>query len=141
LVAFDVFRHRLGRDRQGADPAGRCRGDAGPHEHAFIDLAETWFDLPSSAYERSLARKPVSLDIMAYLWRNPLDNEDNARLESVDEFARFRRAGGQTVVDVTPKNVGGDPELVREVARATGLRAVHGTAFYTAPPTHRGWSG
>lgn len=113
-----------------------------PHEHTFIDLIEAWFDPPSSAYERKLSREPVSLENLWYLKRNPLDNKDNGRLESVekaiDELGLYHRAGGNTVVDVTPKNTGGDPRRVRAVARATGLQFVQGTAYYTrlAHPNH-----
>jgi phosphotriesterase-related protein len=113
-----------------------------PHEHIFIDLVEAWFDMPSSAHERSLAREEVSLDNLWYIRRNPLDNRHNGRLESVeeaiDELSQYYRAGGASVVDVTPKNTGDDPKRVRSVARATGLTIVHGTAYYTRPahPAH-----
>lgn len=106
-----------------------------PHEHTFIDLVEAWFDLPSSAVDRRIAREPVALENLRHVRRNPLDNKDNGRLESfeeaVEEFSRFANAGGTTVVDVTPKNTGGDPERVRAVGRATGLQFVHGTSYYT----------
>ena len=112
------------------------------HEHLFIDLIEAWFSLPASAVDRARSREPVSLDNLAWIRRNPLDNQDNGRLESaeeaIDELSRFQRAGGETIVDVTPKNVGGDPERVRAVGRAAGLQTVHGTAYYTHPahPPH-----
>jgi phosphotriesterase-related protein len=108
-----------------------------PHEHLFIDLIEAWWDMPDSAVDRRIAREPVSLENLGRIRRNPLNNKDNGRLESVeeaiDEAAKFHRSGGGTIVDVTPKNTGGDPELVRAVARETGLHAVHGTAYYTKP--------
>lgn len=113
-----------------------------PHEHLFIDLIEAWFDAPNSAYERSLAHEEVSLDNLWFVRRNPLDNRDNGRLESVeeaiDELSYFHRAGGKTVVDVTPKHTGGDPQRVRAVCRDVGVQAVHGTAYYTRPahPSH-----
>ncbi|MEF8868421.1 MAG: hypothetical protein V5A85_07880 [Haloarculaceae archaeon] len=106
-----------------------------PHEHTFIDLTEAWFDLPDSAVDRRIAREPVTLENLRHIRREPLNNRDNGRLESVEEAVEelrlFRNAGGDAVVDVTPKNTGGDPERVRQVARATGLRVVHGTSFYT----------
>lgn len=107
------------------------------HEHTFLDLEEAWYDEPDSAYERSLAREPVSLENLWYVRRNPQQHLDNVRLgslsEAVEEVSQFRRGGGDAVVDVTPKNTGGDPERVRAVARETGVTYVHGTAFYTRP--------
>lgn len=105
-----------------------------PHEHLFIDLTTAWFTPPESAYERKLAEEPVSFENLWYLRRNPLSNKDNGRLESFDkavkELSRFHRAGGSTVVDVTPKQTGSDPERVRMVAREVGVQVVHGTAYY-----------
>ena len=108
-----------------------------PHEHMFVDLIEAWWDLPDSAVDRQVAREPVSLENLGRIRRNPLNNKDNGRLESldeaIDEVSKFHQAGGDTVVDVTPKNTGGDPELVRAIARETGLQFVHGSSFYTRP--------
>lgn len=106
-----------------------------PHEHTFIDLIEAWFDQPESAVDRRLSREPVTLENLHRIRREPLNNKDNGRLESVEEAIEeldaFRNAGGSTVVDVTPKNTGGDPWRVRQIARATDLHFVQGTAFYT----------
>ena len=120
-------------------------GDLGvtlPHEHVFIDLTEAWFDQPDSAVDRRISREPVTLENLHRIRREPLNNRANGRLDSVEEaieeLSRFRDRGGSTVVDVTPKYTGGDPERVRAVGRATGLQFVHGTAFYTvgAHPSH-----
>lgn len=107
------------------------------HEHVFIDMVSGWYERPSRPEEQRLAREPLSLDILGYVRRNPLKNTDNMRLESsdeaIDELAAYYRAGGDTVVDVTPKNVGADPDRIERIARATGLQFVHGTAYYTRP--------
>lgn len=104
------------------------------HEHTFTDFATPWFTEPNSAYERRLAQEPLTMDNLWYANRNHFGHEDNLRLESfdeaVEEYEHYYRAGGDTVVDVTPKNVGEDPKQVRGVARETGLQFVHGTAYY-----------
>lgn len=104
------------------------------HEHTFTDLATPWFEDPDSAYERSIAHDPVKIEDLWYIEKNHFNHEDNLRLESfdeaVEELGHFYRAGGDTVVDVTPKNLGEDPQRVRAVARETGLQFVHGTAYY-----------
>lgn len=105
-----------------------------PHEHLFSSWVEK-FDPPESAYERKIAREPISLDNLWYVRRNPSQHRENLRLESMDdaveEVTHFYRAGGDTIVDVTPKGTGTDPARVRGVGRETGLNVVHGTAFYT----------
>jgi phosphotriesterase-related protein len=62
------------------------------------------------------------------------NHRDNLRLDSldeaIDEASRFRDAGGDTIVDVTPKNSGSDPQRLRTIAHETGLNIVHGTAYY-----------
>lgn len=104
-----------------------------PHEHMFAD-ASNWLTPPESAYERKLAEEPVSLENRGYIQHNLYGSRDNMRLnsheEAVEEITRFQRAGGDAVVDLTPKNVGRDPRRVRGIARETGLTYVHGTGYY-----------
>lgn len=104
------------------------------HEHVFVDFAEPWFVEPDSAYERRLANEPVSMENLWYIRSKGMRHKDNLRLESmelaIEEFEKYRRAGGDTVVDVTPKGIGGDPESVRGVGRSTGVQFIQGTAYY-----------
>jgi phosphotriesterase-related protein len=106
-----------------------------PHEHLFADWRDAKFTAPDSAVERQMAEQPVSLENLWYVKKNYFSNTDNLRLDSVEEavseIERYVQAGGHSFVDVTPKNVGGDPERVRGVARQTGVNIVHGTAYYT----------
>jgi phosphotriesterase-related protein len=105
-----------------------------PHEHVFIDFTTAETPLPSSGVERRIAREPVSMDNLWYVRRNPMRHEDNRRLTDPEaarrELRRFVHAGGRTLVDVTPKDVGGDPRRVRGIAHELGLHCVHGTAIY-----------
>jgi phosphotriesterase-related protein len=105
-----------------------------PHEHLFADWRETKFDRPDSAHGRRLAEADVSLENRWWVARNYFSNRDNLRLgsyeEAIDEVRQFRRAGGDALVEVTPKGCGGDPALVRAVARETGVDVVQGTAYY-----------
>lgn len=106
-----------------------------PHEHLFADWTASKFDEPDSAIERRIADEPITLENLSYVKKHYFSNKDNLRLDSVEEAVseveRYRDAGGDAIVDVTPKNVGGDPERVRGVARRTGTTIVHGTAYYT----------
>jgi len=46
------------------------------------------------------------------------------------ELARYRDAGGGTLVDVTPAGMGRDPAWLVRLARATGLHVVMGSGWY-----------
>lgn len=84
-------------------------GDLGvtlPHEHIFVDLSKV---------NRNIATLFDDLERM------------------VHETGRFREAGGRTVVDVTPRNVGRRPDLLRVVAERTGLNVVMSTGWYREP--------
>lgn len=104
-----------------------------PHEHVFGDFTDK-FDRPSTAVDRQTAREPITLENLSWVRDNLVSHEETLRLDSlsdaVEEVGHFHRVGGDLIVDVTPKNVGGDPERVRGVARETGVQFVHGTAFY-----------
>jgi phosphotriesterase-related protein len=106
-----------------------------PHEHVFIDFMTVETPLPESGVERRIAHEPVSMETLWYVRRNPMRHEDNRRLVDPEtaraELSRFVRAGGKTLVDVTPKHVGGDPQRVRGIARELDLQCIHGTAIYT----------
>jgi phosphotriesterase-related protein len=104
-----------------------------PHEHLFADWHEK-FEEPESARHRKLAREPISLDNLWFVRQNPTQHLDNLRLDSIEdavaEAKAFGRAGGGTLVEVTPKNTGMDPVATRAVARETGVNVVKGTSFY-----------
>jgi phosphotriesterase-related protein len=106
-----------------------------PHEHLFADWSEK-FDPPDDPAHEAIANGPISLSTLWYTRRNPSGHRANLVLDSADtavsEVERFADAGGETLVDVTPKGVGGDPERVRAVAEQTGVNVVHGTAYYYA---------
>jgi phosphotriesterase-related protein len=48
----------------------------------------------------------------------------------VEELTALARAGGRTVVDVTPPDLGRDPLALCEIARRSGLHVVMGTGWY-----------
>jgi len=107
-----------------------------PHEHTFFNWFETDSpEPPTSAVDRRMYEESIALENLWYIHRNSTGNRDNLLLgsleEAIEEVRHFRRAGGDTIVDVTPKGVGADPTAVRAVGRESGLNFVHGTAYYT----------
>jgi phosphotriesterase-related protein len=108
-----------------------------PHEHLlkFGKDAQDDYDFPESAYEREIAESQISLENLWWIHQQPAQHLDNLELSSlkdaVEELEHFRSAGGNSVVDVTPKQRGSDPRLLRAIAMETGLNIVRGTSFYT----------
>ena len=52
----------------------------------------------------------------------------------IREVAGFKKAGGGTIVDVTPlPNPGRNPEGLARVAREAGVNIVMGVSYYTEP--------
>jgi len=77
-----------------------------PHEHLFCDLAR-----------------------VTYVWEQRLTEVALA----VREAEYFADAGGRTIVDVTSRNLGRNPEGLVQVAKATGLNIVMGCGWYREP--------
>ena len=106
-----------------------------PHEHLLIDF-KVMFAEPEAASDKGRAAEPVSLANLGWVRQNFNANLDNLRLTdeqlAADEITLFKRAGGQTVVDPTPKMLARDPLALARIARATGLNVVMGAGYYVA---------
>jgi phosphotriesterase-related protein len=76
-----------------------------PHEHLFIDL------------------------LREYRGAGLLADEALA----TEELARFRDAGGTTLVDCTSEGLGRRPDALRRVSEATGVAIVMGSGHYRRP--------
>ena len=104
-----------------------------PHEHLLIDF-KVMFSEPAAASDKGRAYEPVSLANLGWVRQNFNANLDNLRLTdeqvAADEILLFKRAGGSTVVDPTPKTLARDPLALARIARATGLNVVMGAGYY-----------
>jgi phosphotriesterase-related protein len=56
-----------------------------------------------------------------------------------EEVARFRNAGGGTIVDVTSEELGRNPAGLRTVSQRTGVKIVMGCGHYRDPYLDRSW--
>ena len=114
-------------------------GDLGvvlPHEHLFIDI-RNWFIEPSEPDEKELARQPLSLENLSWVRSHRMSNIENMQLTdeemAISEAMLFKKAGGNTIVDLTPNHIGRNPSGLVRVARATGLNVIMGSAYYVEP--------
>ncbi len=73
---------------------------------------------------------------------NPGVHPDNYRLTDVaiaiTELAPFVKAGGNSVVELTPPALGRDPDRIREISEGAGVHVVLGTGQYLEP-VHEPW--
>ena len=100
------------------------------HEHLLWD-ASFLFKEPE---ERELAYEPVRIENLGWLKHNGVSSVDNLRLldeeVAIDELSRFKRAGGDAVVDMGNNGLCRDPEGLARVSRATDVHVVMGTGYY-----------
>lgn len=105
-----------------------------PHEHFLIDGTMASFIEPSKPGDWELARQPISLQNLSWVRSHRFSSLDNLCLTDVQtaisEAMLFKEAGGKTIVEVTPNNIGRDPAELVHIAQATGLNVIMGTAYY-----------
>jgi phosphotriesterase-related protein len=103
-----------------------------PHEHLTIDLSD-FFVKPAPEDEHYVGQ-PITLENLGWIRSHCKSNLENLRpfeeQLAVDEVLLFKKHGGQTIVEQTPNNMGRDPGKLANVARATGVHIVMGTAIY-----------
>ena len=108
-------------------------GIALTHEHLLVDLGST-FSAPDDATSYSFAYQPVSSDNLWWIRYNYGGNKDNMELLDEDtaiaEAARFKKSGGQTIVDATSVGIKRDPLGLARIARVTGLNVIMGSGYY-----------
>ncbi len=109
-------------------------GVIAPHEHFFID---TTFEAqaPDNEEELELFESPVSINNIDVLRRNPFLVRDNMILDDLDiivyEVNRYKKAGGNTIVDLTNIGIKRDLNKIREVSKRTGVNVIAGCGLYT----------
>jgi phosphotriesterase-related protein len=113
------------------------------HEHVLWD-ASFLFEEPNT---KALGYEKVKIENIGWLKRNGLGNVDNLRLldeeVAIDELRRFKRAGGEALVDMGNVGLCRDPEGLARVSRATGVHIVMGSGYYVGdshPPELAGKS-
>lgn len=85
-------------------------------------------DIPDSELGATLAHEHLYCDISVHSGR--ADNRLDDVAEVVGEMEWFSRAGGRTIIEVTPEGIGRDAAKLRDISVASGVRVVSGIAFY-----------
>ncbi len=103
------------------------------HEHLLIDLKRIFVE-PDEPDAKEMAHRAVELETLGWIRANYINNLDNLGLyvenEIIEEIKRYQKAGGATLVEVTPVDIGRNPEGLVRIAEATGLNVVMGNGYY-----------
>ena len=103
-----------------------------PHEHIFVDM--TPFFMAPSREDKELAHQPITLDNLSWVRSHRMSNLFNLQpFEeelALDEVMLFQKVGGRTIAEQTPNNMGRASGKLANIARATGLNIIMGTAYY-----------
>ena len=103
------------------------------HEHLLIDLT-CWQEAPITERQKSWAKKPLSMDMLGEVRRNPNVFEDNLVMADIHvaaaELAEYEASGGRTVVDVTNTGLGQNPIAIREIGRRANVQIILGCGYY-----------
>jgi phosphotriesterase-related protein len=116
------------------------------HEHLLWDQTCWWKGDPEELSLREFIHQPICIENRGQVYYHAHLHLDNIRQYSVElaitEATLLKRAGGQSLVDVTSLGLGRDPMALLAISEATGLNVVMGSGYYIAsshPPETRGW--
>ncbi len=103
------------------------------HEHLMSD-GTGWFVEPEDSFERAMAYKPVTADILWWLTYHRFTNLDDMMCmdedEAVDEVLHFKNAGGHSVVEMSNIGLARSPKSLARISRRTGLNIIMGSGYY-----------
>jgi phosphotriesterase-related protein len=104
-----------------------------PHEHLMSD-GSGWFIEPGDSFEKEMAHRPVSVDILWWLTYHRFTNLDDMACmdeqEAVEEVMAFKLAGGNSVVEMSNIGLGRSPKSLARISRKTGLHIIMGSGYY-----------
>ena len=103
------------------------------HEHLFTRMTHVAKE-PAESEAQAAFNAPLAMDLMGPIRYGRLVNLDDCALNdenaAIEEVAKFKRAGGGTLVDVSSIGVGRNPQALARVARATDINIVMGCSYY-----------
>ena len=104
-----------------------------PHEHLFVDLRFAYVP-PQDAQSQHYASDDVDSSSLHLLKYNPGLIRSNLVLEQEDlaarELARFKSAGGGTIVEQSSIGAGRREEQIKRISASTGVHIIAGCGYY-----------
>ena len=106
-------------------------GVTSSHEHILIDMRGC---VNITGDEGETFYSKIAMDNRFEVFAKPYAILDNALLESEDlaekELRLFKSAGGNTIIDCTPDEIGRDPIKLQNISKNTGVNVVMGCGHY-----------
>ena len=106
-----------------------------PHEHIFLNI-QNQYPGKKEIYGVDGDNDKVNIQNLGILRREGYLIRDNLIIDDLDtaiyELGYFKRAGGQTVIDLTLEDVGRDVRKLKAVSDALDINIVVGCGLYTA---------
>lgn len=103
------------------------------HEHLLMDGMCLWRQ-PTDVARSWLVDAHVTPELFPELAVDPYHSRDNVRLDDPHEALRdllaYRMAGGNSIVDLSSREIGPFPEHLRTLSEQSGLNVIAGTGFY-----------
>jgi len=104
-----------------------------PHEHIFINLSAFFNERELRDIENP-AEEKVKMEYLGQLNRDPYALKDNLKMDDYEiqkkEILRFKKAGGNTIVDATMPGIGRNPKTLAKISKETGINVIMGTGYY-----------
>jgi phosphotriesterase-related protein len=104
-----------------------------PHEH-LLDDATCYVKKPETEEKRIIQESPVTYEILGAIRREVCLNRDNLILSSIDdavsELAKYKKVGGNSLVDVTTEGIGRDPQAVKKISTLAKINVICATGWY-----------
>jgi len=111
------------------------------HEHLLMDGSCLW-RAPKDPTREWLVGAPVTRDLYPVLALDPYHSRDNVHLddpeEALQDLLTFRALGGQSLADLSSREIGPYPNELRRLALASGVNIIAGTGFYVKS-AHPAW--
>jgi len=103
------------------------------HEHLLASMA-AYFEEPIDPDAKKRFHEPLTMENVRYARNNRFTNLDNALLVdeqmAIHEALLYKKAGGQTICDVSSIGLGRNPLGLQRIARATSLNVIMGAGYY-----------
>lgn len=105
------------------------------HEHILFSYNFFFYESPLNSLKK-YAYKNVEMEDIHVLKVNPYISQDNLNLSDIDDAIKevnfFKRAGGSTLVSVTPPGLGRDVKGLRAISEVTSVNIIASTGWYFA---------
>ncbi len=108
-------------------------GITSTHEHAIIN-AKSQLRIPDNEAQKALFYQKLNIENLGVVKRNPLSIADNHLLSDPDlakeELLFFKKAGGNSIVEVTNHGIGRDAKALRYISASSGVNIIAGCGYY-----------